>query len=184
MGYHFVMARYIPVLERRFFPDGHTIIKEGDEADHAYIIQSGAVKIIKDKGGKPVELAKLGVGDIFGETALLFDEPRTATVIAIEDCNLIIITRKMLNEKLEDSDATIRAIVKMMKERIKASNTDRVEKTATEMKDVQKLFNDAFKLVMSFLDVSDRKNYQNEVSPIMRQFLDLTQTYLERSGRR
>lgn len=178
------MVRQTPILERRFFPEGHTIIEEGDVADHAYIIQSGTVKIFKDKGGKPVELAKLGVGDIFGETALLFDEPRTASVKALEDCNLIIITRATMEEKLKDSDATIRAIVKMMKERIKAANTERVEKTATDVKDVHKLFSDAFKLVMGFLDPSDRKNYQNEASPIMRQFLDLTQTYLERTLKR
>ncbi|MBU6234541.1 MAG: cyclic nucleotide-binding domain-containing protein [Alphaproteobacteria bacterium] len=177
------MARSAPILERRFFPEGHLIIKEGEDGDHAYIIQSGSVKITKDKGGKQVELAKLSVGDIFGETALLFDEPRTATVKAIEDCNLIIITRSVMEDKLKDSDPTIRAIVKMMKERIKAANTDRVEKTATDIKDVHKLFSDAFKLVTSFMDVSDRKNFQNEASPIMRQFLDLTQTYLERSGK-
>ena len=174
------MARDIPILERRFFPEGHTIILEGDQADHAYIIQSGSVKIYKDKGGKPVELAKLQVGDIFGETALLFDEPRTATVKAFEDCNLIVITRAMMEEKLKDSDATIRAIVKMMKERIKAANSDRVEKTAVGIKDAHKLFNDAFNLVTSFLDPADRKNYQQEASPILRQFLDLTQTYIGR----
>ncbi|NBX67117.1 MAG: cyclic nucleotide-binding domain-containing protein [Proteobacteria bacterium] len=178
------MARQTPILERRFFPEGHTIIEEGDVADHAYIIQSGSVKIFKNKGGKPVDLATLSVGDIFGETALLFDEPRTASVKAIEDCNLIIITRQVMEDKLKDCDATIRAIVKMMKERIKAANVDRVEKTATDVRDIHKLFSDAFKLVMGFLDPADRKNYQNEASPIMRQFLDLTQTYLERLSKK
>lgn len=175
------MAREIPILERRFFPEGHFIIREGEEAAHAYIIQSGTVKISKDKNGKSIELARLGVGDIFGETALLFDEPRMATVQAVEDCNLIVITRAVLEEKLRESDATIRAIVKMMKDRLKAANTDRVEKTATEIKDVHKLFNDAFKLVLTFLDPADRKNYQNEASPIMRQFLELSQVYLDRA---
>ncbi len=175
------MVKYKPILERRFFPEGQIIISDGDEADRAYIIQSGSVKVYKDKDGKLVELAKLGAGAIFGETALMFDEPRTATVIAVEDCNLVVITRKVMEEKLEDSDATIRAIVKMMKERIKSANIDRVEKTATNMKDAHKLFNDAFKLVIGFLDTADRKNYQNEASPILRQFLDLTQMYLERS---
>jgi CRP-like cAMP-binding protein len=177
------MVRTIPILERRFFPQGHAIINEGDPADHAYIIQSGSVAIFKDKKGKPVELARLKAGDIFGETALLFDEPRTATVKALEDCNLIVITRQVMEEKLADSDATIRAIVQMMKERLKAANTDRVEKTPTEVKDVQKLFNDAFKLVMKHLDPAERKYYQQEASPILREFLDLTQIYIDRSKR-
>ena len=50
------MARNIPILERRFFPEGHDIISEGDPAEHAYIIQSGIVEIYKDKKGKPVKL--------------------------------------------------------------------------------------------------------------------------------
>lgn len=176
------MARDIPILERRFCPEGHVIIQEGDQADHAYIIQSGRVSIYMDKGGKPVELARLEAGDIFGETALLFDEARSASAKALDDCNLIIITRQVMEEKLKDSDATIRAIVKMMMKRLQAANTDRVEKTATGLEDVQKLFSDAFKVVMKHLDASERKNYQHEASPILREFLDLTQTYIERSG--
>lgn len=178
------MARTIPILERRFFPEGHVIMAEGDAADHAYIIQSGSVAITKDKHGKAVELARLKAGDIFGETALLFDEPRMASVKALEDCNLIVITRQVMEEKLKDSDATIRAIVKMMKERLKAANADRVEKTATEVKDVQKLFHDAFKLVMKHLEPAERKYYQQEASPILREFLDLTQIYIERAQRK
>jgi CRP-like cAMP-binding protein len=178
------MTRSIPILERRFFPEGHMIIQEGDAADHAYIIQSGRVAIYKDKKGKLVELARLDVGDIFGETALLFDEPRMASVKALSDCNLIVITRQVMEEKLKDSDATIRAIVKMMKERIKAANSDRVEKTATEVRDVRKLFSDAFKLVMSHLPPVERKNYQREAQPILREFLDLTQVYIDRIVRK
>lgn len=175
------MPKSTPILERRFFPEGHVIIAEGDAAQSAYIIQSGSVVVTKDKNGKSVELARLGVGDIFGETALLFDEPRIASVKALEDCNLIIITRQVMEEKLKDSDPTIRAIVKMMKERLKAANTDRVQKTPTEVQDVHKLFNDAFKIVMKHLSPADRKNYQHEASPILREFLDLTQVYLDRS---
>lgn len=177
------MARSIPILERRFVPEGHLIIEEGDEADHAYIIQSGRVQIFKDKGRKPVELAELEIGDIFGETALLFEEKRTASAKALEDCNLIIITRQVMEDKLRDSDATIRAIVKMMKERIKTANVIRVEKATTGIEDVHKLFNDAFNFVMGYLPKGDRKNYQNEASPILQQFLDLTQTYIEKAER-
>ncbi len=175
------MARSIPILERRFFPEGHDIIIEGDVADHAYIIQSGSVVVLNDKKGKAVELARLQPGDIFGETALLFDEPRTATVKALEDCNLIVITRQTMEEKLKDSDATVRAIVKMMKDRIRAANIDRVAKTPTEVRDVQKLFSDAFMLVMKHLEPADRKTYQQAASPILREFLDLTQSYIDKT---
>lgn len=174
------MARNIPILERRFFPEGHDIISEGDPAEHAYIIQSGMVEIYKDKKGKPVKLARLEPGDIFGETALMFDEPRMASAKALTDCNLIIITRQVMEEKLKDSDATIRAIVKMMKERLKVSNADRVAKTTTSVADMHKVFNDAFRVVMDSLDEADRKNFRHEASPILQQFLDVAQMYIDR----
>lgn len=175
------MVRLIPILERRFYPEGHVIINEGDTADHAYIIQSGMVEIYKDKKGKPVKLARLEPGDIFGETALLFDEPRMASAKALNDCNLIIITRQVMDEKLKDSDATIRAIVKMMKQRISESNIDRVAKTTTSVADIHKVFHDAFRVVMETLDEADRKNFRHEASPILQQFLDVAQMYIDRS---
>ncbi|HEY8963374.1 MAG TPA: cyclic nucleotide-binding domain-containing protein, partial [Alphaproteobacteria bacterium] len=156
-------------------------INEGDVADHAYIIQSGMVEIFKDKKGKPVKLARLEAGDIFGETSLLFDEPRMASAKAVTDCNLIIITRQVMEEKLRDSDATIRAIVKMMKERIKHSNVDRVEKTTTSVADIHKVFHQAFQVVMESLSEGERKNFRHEASPILQQFLDVAQMYIDRS---
>lgn len=174
------MVRTIPILERRPFTEGQIIIKEGDTGDLAYIIQSGSVQILKEKNGKAIEIARLGAGDIIGESALLFDEPRMATVKALEDGNLIVITRSVLEEKLTESDATIRAIVRMLKERLKAANVDRVAKTPTEVKDVQKLFSDAFQLVMKHLEPAERKYYQQEASPILKQFLDLTQSYIDK----
>lgn len=176
------MARNTVIVERRFVPEGQVILKEGDVADCAYIIQSGRVKIFMDKKGKEVELAKLEPGDIFGEAALMFDEPRMASAKAIENCNLIIINRVMLDEKLRDSDATIRAIIKMMKQRLETANTIRVAKTATGVEDVHKMFNDAFRMVMHHLPEAERKNYQHEASPILREFLDLTQIYIERKS--
>jgi len=175
------MTRSSPILERRFFPEGHIIIEEGDTADHAYIIQSGLVEIFRDKKGKPVKLARLEAGDIFGETALLFDEPRTASVKALTDCNLIIITRQTMEEKLKDSDATIRAIVKMMKERLKYANTDRVEKTTTSLGDIHKVFKDAFNVVQEALTPAERRNFREEASPILKKFLDVAQSYIDRA---
>jgi CRP-like cAMP-binding protein len=174
------MSRTTPILERRHFSSGQVIMHEGDMGDHAYLIQSGSVQIYKEKKGKNVELARLKAGDIFGETALMFDEARTASVKAMEDCNLIVITRRTMENKLKDCDATVRAIVQMMKERLKAANTDRLEKTPTDVRDVQKLFNDAFKLVIKHLKPAERKHYQQEASPILRKFLDLTQSYIDK----
>lgn len=113
------------ILERRYVSKGSIIIKEGDDAYSAYLIQSGAVRVYTNRNGKEHELARLGVGDICGEMALLDDTLRSATVQAIEDCNLIIITKSAFEEKLANSDPTIQAVMKMLIKRMIASNEKR-----------------------------------------------------------
>lgn len=116
------MAKDRVILERRFIPKNTVIIKQGEEAFFAYLIQSGSVSVYKEKDGETVELAQLGMGEICGEMALINEELRSASVKAIEDCNLIVITRRAFEDKLNSSDPTIQAIVKMLIDRIVGFN--------------------------------------------------------------
>ncbi len=119
------MARVI--LERKYVAKGSIIIKEGDDAYSAYLIQSGEVRVYTTKNNEQRELARLGVGDICGEMALIDDNARSATVEAAEDCNLIVITRTAFEEKLKNSDPTIQAVVRMLIDRMIYSNDKRTE---------------------------------------------------------
>lgn len=122
-----IMANERIILERRFVPKGTSIIKEEDDAYSAYLIQSGEVSVFTNKSGKEIELARLGAGEICGEMALIADDKRSASVRTVEDCNLIVITRSAFEEKLRNSDPTIRAVVNMLIKRIIASNSDFIE---------------------------------------------------------
>lgn len=119
------MARVI--LERKYVAKGSMIIKEGDDAYSAYLIQSGSVRVFTKRNTQDHELAQLGVGDICGEMALIGDNYRSANVQALEDCNLIVITRTAFEDKLRNSDPTIQAIVKMLISRMIASNEKRTQ---------------------------------------------------------
>ncbi len=126
------------ILERRFVPKGSIFIKQGDEAYSAYLIQSGSVSVYSKVNDDVHELAQLGAGEICGEMALVNDGPRIASVKAIEDCNLIVITRTAFEEKLRKVDPTIYAIIKMLIERLKNLNETVVGDSKTSEKSKKK----------------------------------------------
>ncbi|HVT56827.1 MAG TPA: cyclic nucleotide-binding domain-containing protein [Thermoanaerobaculia bacterium] len=68
---------------------GQVVFREGDPGDAFYLIRSGQVKVAKLSGGRELVLAYLVAGNFFGETALLPEAPRTASVTAIFPTELI-----------------------------------------------------------------------------------------------
>jgi glucose-6-phosphate 1-dehydrogenase len=69
---------------------GETIIRQGEVGSTMYIICRGQAEVV-DSGGKHV--ATLQEGDVFGELALLFAQPRAATIKAVTDCDLFVLNK-------------------------------------------------------------------------------------------
>jgi len=95
------------VLERKVFYAGTKVFKEGDLGDRAYLIQDGEVEITKNG----LLLATLKKGELFGEMALVDDQPRMATARALTDVSVVIIGREAFREKLAKSDPFIRGLL-------------------------------------------------------------------------
>ena len=82
-------------VTRRNVPRGAIVIVEGDPTDSLYIVISGRLKVMmSDAEGKEVILAMLGPGEYFGEMGLIDDSPRSATVMAVEPCELIALAKR------------------------------------------------------------------------------------------
>jgi MFS family permease len=77
-------------LEPREVPAGTTVLREGEAGDRFYVVESGTVDVVRH--GEVV--ARLTEGDVFGEVALLRDVPRTASVVALDDCMLQTLDRE------------------------------------------------------------------------------------------
>jgi len=167
------------ILERRFIPQGRIIMRQGELADYAYIIQSGMIEIFTERNGAEVVLARLKPGEIFGELALLFDEPRTASARAVQESILVVITRSVLDQKLQDTDPTISAIVRMMKERLKQGNLIRTERETLGIEHIHERFAEAMAVIMAHIKPENREEYRAKASPALKEFLDLTQNYLD-----
>lgn len=78
-----------PVVER---PAGLYFFREGDPAESMFVLESGRVTVSKVWQGHALLLRNLGVGDCFGEMALLDLIPRSASVRAETDCRAIELT--------------------------------------------------------------------------------------------
>lgn len=80
-----VLTKIADVLEVEFYPAGAYIIRQGASGDTFFIISSGCVKVTQRPPGhlEEEEIRTLGRGDYFGEQALLKEDYRTASVIAL-----------------------------------------------------------------------------------------------------
>lgn len=168
------------ILERRFVPEGTLIVKQGDEGNSAYLIQSGKVEVYNEtEDGKIIKLAILELGQIFGEMALIFDDPRAASVRALEDCNLIVITRQSFRDKLERSDPTIKAIVQMFSKRILSANNAMINKKS-DLSDLVDTTQIIYQNVLVSLPRTQQRTFQNAVLPKLDDFLNAVRSFRER----
>jgi len=109
------------MVTRRSAPRSNTIMAGGDPTDSLYIVLSGRLKVMmSDSDGKEVILSILGPGEFFGEMGLIDDEPRSASVVTIEPCELLSIAKrdfkKCLAENVEMSMAVMRGLVRRLRE--------------------------------------------------------------------
>jgi len=91
------LARIADRLVEYTVHTGEQFITHGERGRTFYILYSGKVRVWIKEQGKEVELAILESGDIFGEEALLFSRPRSASVTALDDCVLLTMDVKDFN---------------------------------------------------------------------------------------
>jgi len=104
-------------LHRENFSAGEIIFKEGDPGDSAYIIDEGSVEVSVSS----TQQSRLGKGELFGEIALIDQQPRTATVRAVENTVLIPIPRQLVKELLEKTDPVVRHLLLTILERYRST---------------------------------------------------------------
>ena len=109
------------VVTRKSVSRSTTVMAGGDPTDSLYIVLSGRLKVLmSDSDGKEVILSILGPGEFFGEMGLLDDSPRSASVVAIEPCELLSIAKrdfkKCLAENFEMAQAVMRGLVRRLRD--------------------------------------------------------------------
>jgi hypothetical protein len=91
-------------LPRVRFAAGSIIMAEGEAGESAYIIVEGRCVAFKVDAGTEVVLREMGPGEIFGETAVLSNKPRSASVRAATDVLAMVVTGEILSTALGLND--------------------------------------------------------------------------------
>jgi MFS family permease len=85
--------------------EGAAVCVQGEPGEHFYFVERGTARVLRDG----MDVATLGTGDFFGEIALLRDIPRTATVEAVSDLDLLVLERGPFLDAIKSSACQIDA---------------------------------------------------------------------------
>jgi CRP-like cAMP-binding protein len=106
------LIKFNKVLKTEHAKKGAIIITEGDAADKMYVVKKGAVDIYKGEGLNKTKVTHLLPGAHFGEVALIDSNPRSASVVALEDTELLSIERKEFQALLTQNETIALKIYK------------------------------------------------------------------------
>jgi CRP/FNR family transcriptional regulator/CRP/FNR family cyclic AMP-dependent transcriptional regulator len=119
------------VAKPRRYARDEVVFHEDESGDVFCLIKEGRVKVTMiSPEGKEIILSMLGAGDFFGEMSLLDNEPRSATVIATENLEVLTIWRSDFLQLLSENFSITRKILAEISRRLRSAS-DRIESLAT-----------------------------------------------------
>jgi CRP/FNR family cyclic AMP-dependent transcriptional regulator len=105
-------------IDGQSFKAGSVIFREGDEARELFVIKSGQVRI--QIGNRTI--TELAADSIFGEMALIDNEPRSATAVAATDVELVAVTEKQFLFLVSQTPYFALKVMRVLAQRLRATN--------------------------------------------------------------
>src|SRR5215210_487780 len=104
-------------------PAGQLVLREGDPGDSLYAVLAGELEVTKRQGGQDVLLALYEPGQFFGEMALLEQAPRSASVRALQESRLLVISQLAFQTLLSCSPSAPLKILHTVTSRLRSTET-------------------------------------------------------------
>lgn len=109
-------------MKTLYYKKGDEIIKEGAVSDCAYVIEVGQAEVYKEKpDGDRQVIEVLQKNDIFGEVGLIDGLPRSASVSALEDCSVSVMTREAFNSLARHNAQALMPVLKVLAKRLRSA---------------------------------------------------------------
>ena len=117
------LAALFPAVQHRTYPRHAFILRAGEKSDALYIIISGRAKIVIDDGeGREVTLTTIGPSEFFGEMSLIDEKPRSASVEALEPCEVLYISKQAFMAALKDNYEAAMLMLKSVVARLREAD--------------------------------------------------------------
>jgi CRP-like cAMP-binding protein len=113
------LGRIASLVDQLEVPEGKVLAREGDPGWEFFVVCEGKAKATK--GGRKV--ASFGRGSFFGEMSLLDDGPRSATVTAETDMQLLVLSSRSFSSLISENPAVSRKLLRGMAERLRNAET-------------------------------------------------------------
>ena len=118
--------------ERMNYTEGQELCHQGDPGDAMYVILGGVAEVLIDTPAGPIQVAELRKNNFFGETAILCDAPRNATIKAREPLNTLKISKDTFYRMVGEFPQMAIEIMRELAHRVEDTNQKLREATANK----------------------------------------------------
>lgn len=151
------------------FKPGDIILREGEYGDKVCLIMRGRVKVVKLADSKGKILMELSEGDFFGEMSLIDLRPRSASVVALTDCEVISIPANYFDKLIHLQPQLIINIAKTLSERLRTSN----DKILRDFLEYEKEVTEQINKLNYLIDITKRVNSTINLDELLKIILEI-----------
>ena len=111
------------VASRKRVERGAFVVRAGESTDSLYILLTGRAKVTNtDEEGREIILAWLGPGEFFGEMGLIDGSPRSASVVAAEACELLVLCKDAFQRCLQSNFQVAQKLMQILVRRLREAD--------------------------------------------------------------
>ena len=112
-------GQLIAASSRVRFGPGEAIVREGEAGDSLFLLMEGTVAVIKrGADGADLPVRELDAGEVFGEMTLFLGAPRSTTVRALRECDLLQVNRECLSQLIASNPSLLEELAEQVEERL------------------------------------------------------------------
>jgi CRP/FNR family cyclic AMP-dependent transcriptional regulator len=117
------LATLIPTVQHRFYPRHSFMVRANEKTNGLYVIVSGKAKVsIEDGQGREATLSLIGPSEFFGELSFIDEKPRSASVQALEPCEVLCIPKPALMACLAQNFDVMMLMLRYVVARVREAN--------------------------------------------------------------